>query len=154
MKKNRKRAVSIALSLVLAMTAVNITGCGKKADSTNGELNLFIWTEYVPDEVIKDFEKEYGIKVNVSTFSSNEDMLAKVKSEDEGTYDIVQPSDYMVESMIAQGMLEKLDQDALTNMIRVMSTPFLIRVVWQRSQSTPTRYQQILRDTQISLILH
>ena len=49
MKKNRKRAVSIALSLVLAMTAVNITGCGKKADSTNGELNLFIWTEYVPD---------------------------------------------------------------------------------------------------------
>ena len=55
MKKNRKRAVSIALSLVLAMTAVNITGCGKKADSTNGELNLFIWTEYVPDEVIKDF---------------------------------------------------------------------------------------------------
>lgn len=58
MKKNRKRAVSIALSLVLAMTAVNITGCGKKADSTNGELNLFIWTEYVPDEVIKDFEKE------------------------------------------------------------------------------------------------
>ena len=88
MKKNRKRAVSIALSLVLAMTAVNITGCGKKADSTNGELNLFIWTEYVPDEVIKDFEKEYGIKVNVSTFSSNEDMLAKVKSEDEGTYDL------------------------------------------------------------------
>ena len=78
MKKNRKRAVSIALSLVLAMTAVNITGCGKKADSTKGELNLFIWTEYVPDEVIKDFEKEYGIKVNVSTFSSNEDMLAKV----------------------------------------------------------------------------
>ena len=63
MKKNRKRAVSIALSLVLAMTAVNITGCGKKADSTNGELNLFIWTEYVPDEVIKGFEKEYGIKV-------------------------------------------------------------------------------------------
>ena len=121
MKKNRKRAVSIALSLVLAMTAVNITGCGKKADSTNGELNLFIWTEYVPDEVIKDFEKEYGIKVNVSTFSSNEDMLAKVKSEDEGTYDIVQPSDYMVESMIAQGMLEKLDQDALTNLSNIGS---------------------------------
>lgn len=121
MKKNRKRAVSIALSLVLAMTAVNITGCGKKADSTKGELNLFIWTEYVPDEVIKDFEKEYGVKVNVSTFSSNEDMLAKVKSEDEGTYDIVQPSDYMVESMIAQGMLEKLDQDALTNLSNIGS---------------------------------
>ena len=71
--------------------------------------------------LLEDFEKEYGIKVNVSTFSSNEDMLAKVKSEDEGTYDIVQPSDYMVESMIAQGMLEKLDQDALTNLSNIGS---------------------------------
>lgn len=106
------------LSLALLGTSVSLTGCGSKK-AENGELNLFIWTEYVPDSVISDFEKEYGIKVNVSTFSSNEDMLAKVKSEDEGTYDIVQPSDYMVESMIKQGMLEKLDQDALTNLSNV-----------------------------------
>lgn len=108
------------LSLALLGTSVSLTGCGsssKKAE--NGELNLFIWTEYVPDSVISDFEKEYGIKVNVSTFSSNEDMLAKVKSEDEGTYDIVQPSDYMVESMIKQEMLEKLDQKALTNLSNI-----------------------------------
>ena len=86
-----KRVMSVMLSLALLGTSVSLTGCGsssKKAE--NGELNLFIWTEYVPDSVISDFEKEYGIKVNVSTFSSNEDMLAKVKSEDEGTYDIVQ----------------------------------------------------------------
>ena len=108
------------LSLALLGTSVSLTGCGsssKKAE--NGELNMFIWTEYVPDSVISDFEKEYGIKVNVSTFSSNEDMLAKVKSEDEGTYDIVQPSDYMVESMIKQEMLEKLDQKALTNLSNI-----------------------------------
>ena len=108
------------LSLALLGTSVSLTGCGsssKKAE--NGELNLFIWTEYVPDSVISDFEKEYGIKVNVSTFSSNEDMLAKVKSVDEGTYDIVQPSDYMVESMIKQEMLEKLDQKALTNLSNI-----------------------------------
>lgn len=121
MKKSKRKTVSIILSLVLAMTAVQLTGCGDKNSSENGELNIFIWTEYVPDSVIDDFEKEYGIKVNVSTFSSNEDMLAKVKSEDEGTYDIVQPSDYMVESMIAQGMLEELDQDALTNLSNIGS---------------------------------
>ena len=115
-----KRVMSVMLSLALLGTSVSLTGCGsssKKAE--NGELNLFIWTEYVPDSVISDFEKEYGIKVNVSTFSSNEDMLAKVKSEDEGTYDIVQPSDYMVESMIKQEMLEKLDQKALTNLSNI-----------------------------------
>lgn len=106
----------ICLISVMAIIAVMFAGCGKGDSMKNGELNLFVWTEYVPDSVIQKFEKDYGVKVNVSTFSTNEDMLAKVKSESEGTYDIVQPSDYMVESMIAQGLLEKLDQKALTNL--------------------------------------
>lgn len=106
-----------SLVLVCTLAAGMLSGCGSsKAEAKNGELNIFVWTEYVPDSVIAEFEEEYGIKVNVSTFSTNEDMLAKVKSESEGTYDIVQPSDYMVESMIAQGLLEELDQEALTNL--------------------------------------
>ena len=104
------------VALVLTMVVGMLTGCKGSGSAKNGELNLFVWTEYVPDSVIEKFEQEYGIDVNVSTFSTNEDMLAKVKSESEGTYDIVQPSDYMVESMIAQGLLEELDQDALTNL--------------------------------------
>ncbi|RHK42227.1 spermidine/putrescine ABC transporter substrate-binding protein [Anaerobutyricum hallii] len=82
-------------------------------------MNIFIWTEYVPDSVIQKFEKETGIKVNVSTYSSNEDMLAKVKSESEGTYDIIQPSDYMVEQMSSQGMLEELKTDELKNLSNI-----------------------------------
>ena len=100
----RKRIVCVALSLMLVLSLAGFTGCGKKSAS-NGELNIFTWTEYVPESVIEDFEKEYGIKVNWTTFSSNEDMLAKVKTESAGTYDIVQPSDYMVEQMIAQDMM-------------------------------------------------
>ena len=73
----------------------------------------------MPDSVIEKFEKETGIKVNVSTYSSNEDMLAKVKSESEGTYDIVQPSDYMVEQMASQGMLEELKTDELKNLSNI-----------------------------------
>lgn len=102
----------LAVMLVIGL----LTGCGNGSSTKNGELNLFVWTEYVPDSLIQKFEKDYGIKVNVSTFSTNEDMLAKVKSESVGTYDIVQPSDYMVEAMIAQGRLKKLDQKALTNL--------------------------------------
>jgi len=108
-----KKLVSLVLIGILAVSM--LSGCGSSTSSKNGELNLFIWTEYVPDSVIKKFEKEYDIKVNVSTYSTNEDMLAKVKSESAGTYDIVQPSDYMVQHMIEQGMLEKLNQKALTN---------------------------------------
>lgn len=110
----KKRILAVVLSAMLVVSMFTFTGCGKSGE--NGTLNLFIWTEYVPESVIKDFEKEYGIKVNVTTFSSNEDMLAKVKSESAGTYDIVQPSDYMVEQMIAQDMLAKLDKDKLTNL--------------------------------------
>lgn len=93
----------LALIVIATMLVTMIAGCGSKSSAgKNGELNIFIWTEYVPDSVIQKFEKETGIKVNVSTYSSNEDMLAKVKSESEGTYDIIQPSDYMVEQMSSQ----------------------------------------------------
>ncbi|MDO4284129.1 MAG: spermidine/putrescine ABC transporter substrate-binding protein [Eubacteriales bacterium] len=114
----KKRVIAV---LMAAMAALPLSACGGGASTASaagnaGELNLFIWTEYVPDAVIEQFEEETGIQVNVSTFSSNEDMLAKVRSEEEGAYDIVQPSDYMVQQMIANDMLEELDQEQLTNL--------------------------------------
>ena len=70
----------LGLIVITAMLVTMLAGCGSKSsEGKNGELNIFIWTEYVPDSVIEKFEKETGIKVNVSTYSSNEDMLAKVK---------------------------------------------------------------------------
>ena len=116
----KKKVIALALAASMAATLVGCGDSGKSsASSDNGSLNIFIWTEYVPDSVIAKFEEETGIKVNVSTFSSNEDMLAKVKSESEGTYDIIQPSDYMVKQLIAQDMLEKLDHDQLTNLSNI-----------------------------------
>ena len=113
----KKRLLAVLLTLTL--TAAGIAGCGSSsagsASSDQGELNLFVWTEYLPDAVVEKFEKETGIKVNVSTYSSNEDMLAKVKSETAGAYDVLNPSDYMVAQLIAQGMLKELDFDKLPN---------------------------------------
>ena len=108
----------MSLTLTAALAATVLAGCGGGGDkgaASAGELNIFVWTEYVPDSVIQKFTEETGIQVNVSTFSSNEDMLSKVKAESEGTYDIVQPSDYMVEQMIAQDMLQELDLSKLEN---------------------------------------
>lgn len=111
----------LCMFMASAVAASMLTGCGgsSKSEATNGEVNVFVWTEYVPESVFDAFEEETGIKVNVSTYSSNEDMLSKVKSESEGTYDIVLPSDYMIELMIAQDMLEELDKEALTNLSNI-----------------------------------
>lgn len=110
----------ICMAMAAAMTAGLLTGCGGSTASgttasDSGEVNVFIWTEYLPDSVVKEFEEKTGIKVNLSTYSSNEDLLAKLKSESEGTYDVIVPSDYMVEQLIGQDMLEKLDKEKLTN---------------------------------------
>lgn len=113
--KMKKRWMSLIMTVIMAGTL--LAGCGSEEASAAGagELNVFIWTEYVAQGAIDAFVEETGIKVNVSTFSSNEDMMAKLKSESEGTYDIVLPSDYMVEQLIAQGMLEEINKEALTN---------------------------------------
>ena len=90
-----------------------MTGCTSNKDSQI--VNVLNWSSYIPDEVIKDFEKETGIKVNYGTYSSNEELLAKLSSSKDGTYDVVFPSDYMVELMINKNMLSKLDTSRLTN---------------------------------------
>ncbi len=119
-RKVMKKIVSVVISLTLLLGVFSLTGCGSSDDSEDVvTINVYTWTEYIPDSVIEKFEEETGIKVNHTTYSSNEDMLAKVKSEDEGTYDVIQPSDYMVEQMAAQGMLQELDLDVLTNLSNI-----------------------------------
>ena len=102
------------------MVCSMLTVCGNTGtDAQKGQVNVFIWTEYVSEAAISDFEKNTGIKVNVSTYSSNEDMLAKLKSESEGTYDVILPSDYAIEYLIAQDKLEALDKDKLSNLSNI-----------------------------------
>ncbi len=76
-------------------------------------LNLFCWSEYVPDSVVKSFSKETGIKVNVENYPSNETMLAKLQAG--GKYDLIQPSEYVVESLIKQGALAELNMANIPN---------------------------------------
>ncbi len=128
MKKRNKLFVFL---LAAAVSFTTLAGCGRTVSTTGGEtsaisaasagaaqggeLNVYVWTEYMPQTVFDEFEKETGIHVNVSTYSTNEDMLAKVKASNSGIYDIVVPSDYMVKMMIDQGLLRKLDKSKLTN---------------------------------------
>ncbi len=84
-----------------------------KSEVTSKELNLFVWTEYIPQDIIDCFELAYGITVNRDEYSANEEMYAKL-SAGSASYDLVQPTDYIVSLMIRQGLLQKLDKSKLT----------------------------------------
>lgn len=98
--------------LIIFILIVLCTGCTKNNQRT---LNVLNWSSYIPDEVIREFEKETGIKVNYNTYSSNEELLAKVSGAKQGTYDLIFPSDYMVEILKQKNLLEKLNIYKLNN---------------------------------------
>lgn len=86
-----------------------------RLEVTSTEVNLFVWTEYIPQDMIDCFEMVYGIEVNRDEYSSNEEMYAKI-SAGGASYDLVQPTDYIVSLMIRQELLEKLDKSKLPNL--------------------------------------
>lgn len=78
-------------------------------------LNIYAWGGEVPEFVLRQFEKETGIKVNFSTYENNEIMFAKLRASKNVGYDIVMPSGYFVSRMRKQNMLEPLDKSKLSN---------------------------------------
>ena len=118
-----KRILSLALVLVMALGMALLAGCGKTETQT---LNVYNWGEYISDgsedslDTIKAFESWYEqtykkkVKVNYSTFASNEDMYAKLSSG-AVSYDVIFPSDYMIARLAAENMLLKLNFDNIPN---------------------------------------
>lgn len=78
------------------------------------ELNLFAWSEYVPQKLIDGFTRETGIRVNYETFSSNEEMLSKLLAGT-GEYDVIQPTEYAAEALIRAHLLRPIDRAHLAN---------------------------------------
>ncbi len=111
------KKVLCALIAVVMITAVFCTaGC----NSDKVVLNVYNWGEYIANgddgcmDVIAEFEKRTGIEVNYTEFASNEEMYAKISSG-AANYDVIIPSDYMIEKMIAEDMLEKINFDNVPN---------------------------------------
>lgn len=78
-------------------------------------LNVYNWSDYMPDDVITQFEKETGININYSTYDSNETMYAKLKADPDAGYDVIVPSSYFVGRMRRQDMLQSFDKSQLPN---------------------------------------
>jgi len=97
------------------MLAASLALGAASALSAKEELNLFAWSEYIPQGVLDGFKQETGIEVNYETYASNEELLSKLLAGG-GAYDLVQPSDYAAEVMIKQKLLAPLDKAQLANL--------------------------------------
>ncbi len=127
-----KKVVSCILSVFLlaltlaapAQAAVAVEDNGYDWERFQGQditLNVYNWGLYISDgsdggmDINKEFEELTGIKVNYTTYDTNESMYAKIKSGG-ADYDVVVPSDYMIGKMIKEGLLAKLDFSNIPNM--------------------------------------
>ena len=80
-----------------------------------GTLSVYHWFDYIPQELVDKFSKEFDVRVTIDTFDSNEAMLASLKAGKLGDYDVAVPGDYMVEIMGGEGMLDTFEHSELSN---------------------------------------
>ena len=101
----------LTLLMVISMISTLFVGCSKK---TSEEINFFNYGENIDEETVKEFEKQYGIKVNIETFDDMENMYQKVKNEGV-KYDVILVSDALMPRMIKENLIQKLNKDSIPN---------------------------------------
>lgn len=121
-------ALLTTLTVIVLSVSISFPAVAKEIELSElrgTQINVYNWGEYISDgsegalDVNAEFEKETGIHVNYTTFDSNENMYNKIKSGG-ANYDIVCPSDYMIERMINEDLLEKIDMSHIPNYANIM----------------------------------
>lgn len=115
-----KKLLPAALGALLVLSG--LTGCGSSSEPSvdpvekygSDTLKLFTWGEYLGENVISDFEEQFGVNVIIEYFDSNEMMYTKLQGGD--SYDVLIPSDYMIQRLVAEDMLQPIDKSLIPNM--------------------------------------
>ena len=136
---SRREFVSRSLALGLSLSSVGLllnackersgrvaaggdTGSADSAMADLGpiekELHLYNWSDYIAEDTVPNFEKEFGVKVTYDTYESNEEMVAKLQAGASG-YDIVVPSGYIIPVLVATDMIMPLNNKYLSNAANV-----------------------------------
>lgn len=110
MKKGMKIKKKLGLVLAGVLCAGLLGGCGSSSKPT---LKVYSWGEYIDTSLLGQFEKEYDCKVVYETFDSNESMYTKIQSGE--TYDVLVPSDYMIERLMKEDKLQPIDWSLVPN---------------------------------------
>lgn len=103
-----KKTTLAAVGIVAALALTSCSSGGAENGEASTELNVYSWADEIPQSVFDAFTEETGIKVNVDNFDSNETMISKLAAGNSG-YDIVEPSQYAVQQLIGQELIEPLD---------------------------------------------
>lgn len=106
---------TLITTLLLSTALVCLSGCGaSSSESGNGQVIVYNWGEYIDPDTIAQFEEETGIKVVYDEFETNEIMYPKVEAG-ASEYDVVCPSDYMIQKMIENDLLQEINWDHIPN---------------------------------------
>ena len=123
--RTRIRTIAAIAALTLTTAACggdSGAGAPQAADcvagQVDGDLRLYNWNDYMDPDIIADFEAEFGVSVIQDFYPSNEEMQARVAAGG-AQYDVVVPSDYMIELMIEDGLLLPLTREAVPNIVNV-----------------------------------
>ena len=111
-----KKVVAVLLAAMLLLTGCGGSSAGSEdtaAKYGSDTLKIYNVGEYIDTAIISDFEQEYGVKIVYEVFDSNEMMYTKLQSGD--SYDILVPSDYMIQRLIGEGALQELDLSLIPN---------------------------------------
>lgn len=109
-----KKFFAVLLTALLAVSC--LSGCsGGGSSDTKQELVLFTWEGMFPQDVLDGFTEETGIAINYANFDYDETMLTKLEAANGGDYDLVIADDYIIETVIAEGLAQKLDTAKLAN---------------------------------------
>jgi len=122
----------IALAGVLALALSGGTA------QAAGKLNIYNWFDYMPQELLDKFAKQYDVEVTMDTYDSNESLLARLKAGVTG-YDIAVPTDYMVAILKKEGLLEKTEPNKMSNFKNM--EPDWIDVYWDPGREYSIPYQ-------------
>jgi spermidine/putrescine transport system substrate-binding protein len=109
-----KRLLSLFAFYLLALALTLVYACDGPKKTPKATLHYFTWSDYIGEELLSEFERQHNVKVVVDTFSSNEELLAKLQSGATG-YDVTVPSDFMVSIMAKQGLLAEMHLDKIPN---------------------------------------
>ena len=125
-----ERGLALGLSVTALGTVLGACGGGETeatptamATTLPEEISLYNWSDYMSPQCLKDFEAEYGVKVNETYYNSNEEMIAKLKAGATG-YDVIVPTDMYVTVMQKSGLLQPLDMDYIPNFKNVTDPLF------------------------------
>ena len=112
-----KRLITLLIAALMLLTLASCgqSGGGEAAADGSKEINIFMWSDYISDETIANFESEYGVKVNLSYMNDNADSITKLTAGAGSEYDLIMTCDAYMESLIQGGYLEELDLSQIPN---------------------------------------